>query len=74
MVNWGNNNYIVLNMLLTINNWQFVFAGNAWILTRERQPKEEIVNEARKVFEDNKIPTSFLVETIQNDCASQIVN
>lgn len=55
-------------------NRQFVFPGIAWILTRERQPKEEIVKEARKIFEDNKIPTAFLVDTIQDDCSSQIVN
>lgn len=60
-------------MLITIDNGQFVFAGIAWILTRERQPTAEIVKEARKVLEDNKISTAFLLDTVQSDCAAQNV-
>jgi len=39
-----------------------------WILTRERQPSEDVVLAAKKVIDDNHLSQSYLIETMQRDC------
>lgn len=58
-------------MLITIENRQFVFAGNLYILTRARHPNVEILKEARKVISNNKISIDLLIEINQKDCECQ---
>lgn len=63
---------IVFCMLITIENRLFVIAGDVLILTRERKPNAQVVKDARKVLDKNKISADFLVDTPQEDCHCQL--
>lgn len=39
-----------------------------WILTRDRQPSDAIVEAAYDVLKENEVSTTFLRKTIQNGC------
>ncbi|XP_002064926.3 apolipoprotein D [Drosophila willistoni] len=43
-----------------------------WILTRQPQPKQDAIDAAFKILDDNKLSRSLLIDTIQNDNCPQL--
>ncbi|GBP14125.1 hypothetical protein EVAR_72305_1 [Eumeta japonica] len=39
-----------------------------WILTRERQPTEEVVTAAKEIIKQNQLSETFLIKSTQTDC------
>ncbi|XP_063994461.1 apolipoprotein D-like [Diachasmimorpha longicaudata] len=46
-----------------------VHAQNAWLMTRQRRPSGDILQQAYGVLDKYKISKTFFVKTDQNDCA-----
>lgn len=58
------------NNFVRINN-HFLISGNAWILTRARNPQSSVLDKAYEVADKNRISRTFFMTTNQQDCPEE---